>query len=129
MNTLQIFNATVAFAWQETDSWASLLSNATSNKPVDIYDTGIVYGTYHIHITSSFNTDTFFDPADYYYIVAGNELVSRGLASCSSTGSETGTSSGSTPTETEDGGDAAFRGEPLATSIAAILAIVGAALM
>ncbi|KAJ3564120.1 hypothetical protein NP233_g8509 [Leucocoprinus birnbaumii] len=48
-------------AWDP--SWQSLLSNGTVNKPANNFLTGIVYG-------------------DYYYIQAGNELISMGLASC-----------------------------------------------
>ncbi|KAF5386569.1 hypothetical protein D9615_001919 [Tricholomella constricta] len=48
-------------AWKP--SWQSLLSNGTVNKPANNQLTGTVYG-------------------DYYYIKAGNELISRNLAKC-----------------------------------------------
>ncbi|TFK43016.1 glycoside hydrolase family 88 protein [Crucibulum laeve] len=58
---INILDKITALAWQP--SWQSLLSNGTVNKPANNFLTGIVYG-------------------DYYYIRAGNELVSMGLASC-----------------------------------------------
>jgi len=48
-------------AWNP--SWQSLLSNGTVNKPANNQLTGTVYG-------------------DYYFVRAGNELISMGLASC-----------------------------------------------
>jgi uncharacterized protein YyaL (SSP411 family) len=56
-----ILNNINKLAWKP--SWQSLLSNGTVNKPANNFLTGIVYG-------------------DYYYIKAGNELVSMGLTSC-----------------------------------------------
>jgi hypothetical protein len=58
---LRILNEITALAWKP--SWQSLLSNGTVNAPMDNVLTGIVYG-------------------DYYYIKAGNELVTMGLANC-----------------------------------------------
>ncbi|TRM59911.1 glycoside hydrolase family 88 protein [Schizophyllum amplum] len=58
---IQILSDTTAFAWQP--SWNSILSNGTVNVPQGNSRTGIVYG-------------------DYYYILAGTELVNMGLASC-----------------------------------------------
>ncbi|KAF7359238.1 Glycoside hydrolase family 88 protein [Mycena sanguinolenta] len=48
-------------AWRP--SWQSLLSNGTVNWPANNFLTGIVYG-------------------DYYYIKAGNDLITMGLAKC-----------------------------------------------
>ncbi|KAF8919244.1 Six-hairpin glycosidase-like protein [Mucidula mucida] len=61
-NAVEILNNVTALAWNEP--WESLLSNGTVNKPGDNSLTGITYG-------------------DYYYVVAGNELISMGLADCS----------------------------------------------
>ncbi|KAI0806900.1 d-4,5 unsaturated-glucuronyl hydrolase-like protein [Fomes fomentarius] len=57
----KILHDNTKFAW--APSWESLLSNGTVNNPAGSNLTGIVYG-------------------DYYFIKAGNELVSRGLARC-----------------------------------------------
>ncbi|KAK0227953.1 glycoside hydrolase family 88 protein [Armillaria fumosa] len=59
---INILNDITSLAWDP--SWESLLANGTVNKPANNYLTGTVYG-------------------DYYYIVAGNELISMGLAKCS----------------------------------------------
>jgi len=56
-----IMNKITTLAWKP--SWQSLLSNVTVNWPANNFLTGIVYG-------------------DYYYIKAGNTLVTMGLASC-----------------------------------------------
>ncbi|KAJ7221714.1 glycoside hydrolase family 88 protein [Mycena pura] len=58
---LNLLNTTTALAWKP--SWQSLLSNGTVNLPANNFLTGIVYG-------------------DYYYIRAGNQLVTMGLAEC-----------------------------------------------
>ncbi|RPD59197.1 d-4,5 unsaturated-glucuronyl hydrolase-like protein [Lentinus tigrinus ALCF2SS1-7] len=58
---IKIISDNTKLAW--APSWQSLLSNGTVNNPQHNNLTGIVYG-------------------DYYFITAGNELVSRGLASC-----------------------------------------------
>ncbi|KAJ7349077.1 glycoside hydrolase family 88 protein [Mycena albidolilacea] len=58
---LNLLNKITALAWRP--SWQSLLSNGTVNKPANNFLTGIVYG-------------------DYYYIKAGNDLISMGLAKC-----------------------------------------------
>ncbi|TFK80125.1 glycoside hydrolase family 88 protein [Polyporus arcularius HHB13444] len=58
---IKIVRDNTKLAW--APSWQSLLSNGTVNNPQHNNLTGIVYG-------------------DYYFITAGNELVSRGLASC-----------------------------------------------
>ncbi|KAK0458562.1 glycoside hydrolase family 88 protein [Desarmillaria tabescens] len=58
---INILNNITSLAWDP--SWESLLANGTVNKPGNNYLTGTVYG-------------------DYYYIVAGNELISMGLAKC-----------------------------------------------
>ncbi|KAF9484890.1 glycoside hydrolase family 88 protein [Pholiota conissans] len=62
-SALQLLNNITTLAWKP--SWQSLLSNGTVNWPANNFLTGIVYG-------------------DYYYIKAGNELVTMGLASCQS---------------------------------------------
>ncbi|KIY63756.1 glycoside hydrolase family 88 protein, partial [Cylindrobasidium torrendii FP15055 ss-10] len=59
---INVLNAMTKLSWNE--SWDSLLSNGTVNKPADNYLTGTVYG-------------------DYYFVQAGNDLISMGLASCS----------------------------------------------
>lgn len=71
---LQILNNITTLAWHPP--WQSLLSNGTVNAPAQNVGTGIVYG-------------------DYYFIRAGNELVTMGLASCN--GSQP-PAPGSTPT-------------------------------
>ncbi|KAF8894707.1 glycoside hydrolase family 88 protein [Infundibulicybe gibba] len=58
---IQILNNITTLAWKP--SWQSLLSNGTVNWPAHNFLTGIVYG-------------------DYYYIKAGNDLISMGLADC-----------------------------------------------
>lgn len=58
---IELLAGITKLAWNP--SWESLLSNGTVNKPANNFLTGIVYG-------------------DYYYIRAGNELISMGLASC-----------------------------------------------
>ncbi|KAI0713492.1 d-4,5 unsaturated-glucuronyl hydrolase-like protein [Earliella scabrosa] len=58
---LKILRDNTKLAWSPT--WDSLLSNGTSNNPAGSNLTGVVYG-------------------DYYFIKAGNELLSRGLAKC-----------------------------------------------
>ncbi|KAK0442846.1 glycoside hydrolase family 88 protein [Armillaria borealis] len=58
---IKILNDITSLAWDP--SWESLLANGTVNKPGNNYLTGTVYG-------------------DYYYIVAGNELIHMGLAKC-----------------------------------------------
>ncbi|KAJ7090355.1 glycoside hydrolase family 88 protein [Mycena belliarum] len=59
---ISLLNNITKLAWRP--SWQSLLSNGTVNWPANNFLTGIVYG-------------------DYYYIKAGNDLVSMGLAKCS----------------------------------------------
>jgi len=58
---IRILDSITSLAWRP--EWESLLSNGTVNWPEGNLLTGIVYG-------------------DYYFIQAGNELVSRGLAKC-----------------------------------------------
>ncbi|KAI0637431.1 d-4,5 unsaturated-glucuronyl hydrolase-like protein [Trametes polyzona] len=58
---IKMLNANTKLAWRP--EWESLLANGTVNNPVQNNLTGIVYG-------------------DYFFIKAGNELVSRGLAHC-----------------------------------------------
>ncbi|KIP02629.1 glycoside hydrolase family 88 protein [Phlebiopsis gigantea 11061_1 CR5-6] len=65
---IQIVANMTALAWRP--EWQSLLANGTVNNPQLNNLTGIVYG-------------------DYYFVRAGNELVSLGIATCN--GSLTGT--------------------------------------
>ncbi|KAI0329874.1 d-4,5 unsaturated-glucuronyl hydrolase-like protein [Cubamyces sp. BRFM 1775] len=58
---IKMLDANTKLAWRP--SWQSLLANGTVNNPEHNNLTGIVYG-------------------DYFFITAGNELVSRGLARC-----------------------------------------------
>jgi len=58
---IDLLNSITKLAWRP--SWQSILTNGTVNKPVNNALTGIVYG-------------------DYYFIKAGNDLVSLGLAGC-----------------------------------------------
>ncbi|KAK0474786.1 glycoside hydrolase family 88 protein [Armillaria novae-zelandiae] len=58
---IKTLNDITSLAWDP--SWESLLANGTVNKPGNNYLTGTVYG-------------------DYYYIVAGNELIRMGLTEC-----------------------------------------------
>jgi len=62
-NALTILSTTTKLAWKP--HWESLLSNGTANKPANSSSTGIVYG-------------------DYYFVKAGNELISMNLVPCSS---------------------------------------------
>ncbi|KAI0373266.1 d-4,5 unsaturated-glucuronyl hydrolase-like protein [Pilatotrama ljubarskyi] len=58
---IKMLDANTKLAWRP--AWQSLLANGTVNNPAQNNLTGIVYG-------------------DYFFIKAGNELVSRGLARC-----------------------------------------------
>ncbi|KAF8626251.1 hypothetical protein AX15_004929 [Amanita polypyramis BW_CC] len=58
---IQILNNMTSLAWRP--SWQSILANGTVNMPANNSMTGIVYG-------------------DYYFIRAGNELLSMGLTKC-----------------------------------------------
>jgi len=58
---IDLLNSITKLAWRP--SWQSILTNGTVNKPANNALTGIVYG-------------------DYYFIKAGNDLVSLGLAGC-----------------------------------------------
>jgi len=60
-NALLLLSNTTKLAWQP--QWQSLLSNGTDNKPANSYSTGIIYG-------------------DYYFIKAGNDLISMNLVAC-----------------------------------------------
>ena len=82
---LRILNSITALAWKP--SWQSLLSNGTVNWPANNFLTGIVYGTGHSVLSGpsrSHHRPVVLRVGDYYYIRAGNELVSMGLASCHS---------------------------------------------
>ncbi|KDQ20015.1 glycoside hydrolase family 88 protein [Botryobasidium botryosum FD-172 SS1] len=57
----KLLEDTAKLAWKP--EWQSLLSNGTVNQPAGNFLTGIVYG-------------------DYYYITAGNTLLSRGVTAC-----------------------------------------------
>ncbi|EPQ58555.1 d-4,5 unsaturated-glucuronyl hydrolase-like protein [Gloeophyllum trabeum ATCC 11539] len=61
---IKLLSDNTAFAWKP--EWQSLLSNGTVNNPASPPNnlTGIIYG-------------------DYYFVEAGNQLISMGLASCS----------------------------------------------
>ncbi|KAF8609540.1 d-4,5 unsaturated-glucuronyl hydrolase-like protein [Ceratobasidium sp. AG-I] len=63
---VRLLSSTVNLAWRTEPNWDSLLSNGTVNNPANPpnRNTGIVYG-------------------DYYFIKAGNELLSQGLLNCS----------------------------------------------
>lgn len=80
---LQILSNITALAWKP--SWQSLLSNGTVNEPRNNFLTGIVYGSCFLAIF-----DRIMIPdlplGDYYYIKAGNELVTMGLANCTAQG-------------------------------------------
>lgn len=75
---LQILNSITTLAWNP--AWQSLLSNGTVNKPAHNVGIGIVYGP----SIRGFIFQRLFDfiLGDYYFISAGNELVTMGLASC-----------------------------------------------
>ncbi|TFK27350.1 glucuronyl hydrolase [Coprinopsis marcescibilis] len=60
-NAIRILNSITRVAWKA--NWQSLLSNGTVHKPQNNQNTGTVYG-------------------DYYYLLAGNELIRRQLVSC-----------------------------------------------
>ncbi|TDL27623.1 glycoside hydrolase family 88 protein [Rickenella mellea] len=79
---IQLLDKVTTLAWKP--SWQSLLSNGTvdnHNQPLNNL-TGIVYG-------------------DYYYVKAGNDLLSMGLTQCPSKSSTTG--SGSSPRPSSSG--------------------------
>lgn len=58
---INLLNTIINVAW--SPSWQSILANGTVNKPANNALTGTVYG-------------------DYYFIKAGSDLVSHGLADC-----------------------------------------------
>lgn len=58
---IQLLGVNTKLAWRP--AWQSLLANGTVNNPEGNNLTGIVYG-------------------DYFFVQAGNELVSMGLMSC-----------------------------------------------
>ncbi|KAI8999050.1 d-4,5 unsaturated-glucuronyl hydrolase-like protein [Trametes punicea] len=58
---IKMLSSNTKLAWRP--AWQSLLANGTVNNPEQNNLTGIVYG-------------------DYFFVKAGNELVSRGLADC-----------------------------------------------
>ncbi|TFK46016.1 d-4,5 unsaturated-glucuronyl hydrolase-like protein [Heliocybe sulcata] len=65
---IKLLSDNTAFAWKP--EWQSLLSNGTVNNPASPPNnlTGIIYG-------------------DHYFIEAGNQLISMGLANCSNSSS------------------------------------------
>jgi hypothetical protein len=75
---LQILNNITTLAWNA--AWQSLLSNGTVNEPDHNELTGIIYGPF----IRGFIAERLFDflIGDYYFIKAGNQLVTMGLASC-----------------------------------------------
>jgi hypothetical protein len=75
---LQILNNITTLAWKP--AWQSLLSNGTVDEPEQNVGTGIVYGP----SIRGFIFQRLFDFSlgDYYFLRAGNELVTMGLASC-----------------------------------------------
>jgi hypothetical protein len=60
-----------------------LLSNGTVHRPANNFNTGTVYGPSTPLCLSIVRSDVI--TGDYYFILAGNELISRGLASCTGT--------------------------------------------
>lgn len=79
-----MLDANTKLAWRP--AWQSLLANGTVNNPVQNNLTGIVYGAY-LFDTHSVERFRSFMPGrsctgDYFFIKAGNELVSRGFARC-----------------------------------------------
>lgn len=76
---LQLLKATSDFAWSPT--WQSLLSNGTVNHPANNQLTGIVYGTSSSYLSLCMYVLTLV-LGDYYYVLAGNELVKAGQAKC-----------------------------------------------
>lgn len=78
---LQMLNVNTKLAWRP--SWQSLLANGTVNNPVHNNLTGIVYGMQMITLAWHMKLSmTALILGDYFFIKAGNELVSRGLAHC-----------------------------------------------
>ena len=75
---LQILNNITTLAWNP--AWQSLLSNGTVNEPENNTLTGIIYGP----LIQGFILERLYNSllGDYYFIRAGNELVTMGLASC-----------------------------------------------
>lgn len=79
-----MLNANTKLAWRP--EWQSLLANGTVNNPVQNNLTGIVYGTPPslaclVGLIRSFIFGLW-SAGDYFFIKAGNELVSRGLTRC-----------------------------------------------
>ncbi|KIM30243.1 glycoside hydrolase family 88 protein [Serendipita vermifera MAFF 305830] len=62
-NAVKVLSATADQYFQTSTSWNALLSNGTSNKPSNVYNTGLVYG-------------------DYYFVKAGNMMLDLGLIGC-----------------------------------------------
>lgn len=62
-NAIRVLSTTADKYFQTGTAWESILSNGTSNKPSNVYDTGLIYG-------------------DYYFVKAGNMLIELGLIGC-----------------------------------------------
>ncbi|QRV91455.1 glycoside hydrolase family 88 protein [Ceratobasidium sp. AG-Ba] len=88
---VRLLSSTTALAWRTESNWDSLLSNGTVNNPANPpnNNTGIVYG-------------------DYYYIRAGNELLSQGLMNCSNGQAPTDSNSGALPGGSSSNGAASL---------------------
>jgi len=90
---VRLLSSSVSLAWREESNWDSLLSNGTVNNPgkPPNNNTGIIYG-------------------DYYFIKAGNELLSQGLVNCSNGQVPTANAPTTIPSSSQSGG-AVFRSD------------------
>jgi hypothetical protein len=81
----KLLNNSINLAWREESNWDSLLSNGTVNNPAKPpnNNTGIIYGKCAIHRLCWLFSQLENSIGDYYYIKAGNELLSQGLMNCS----------------------------------------------
>ena len=83
-NAVKVLSATADQYFQTSTSWNSILSNGTSNKPSNVYNTGLVYGERSGHLAYSHVLTSFYDvcAGDYYFVKAGNMLLDLGLVGC-----------------------------------------------
>jgi hypothetical protein len=77
-----LLSDTIALSWRPETRWDALLSNGTSDMSKPVSNTGLIYGMQpNIHI--EFMMFKSLAVGDYYFVKAGNLLLSTGVAKCS----------------------------------------------
>lgn len=80
----QLLRENTELAWRP--AWQSLLANGTVNNPEGNNLTGIVYGQAYsglrVALCDTEDRRDFIYVGDYFFVKAGNDLLSMGLASC-----------------------------------------------